>query len=185
MANGKMARAFVAVGSNIDPAANVRRALELLALEARLVAVSTVYRTRPLGRPKQADYYNCVAEIETEIPPTDLKCGVLRRIEGALGRERGEDKFAARTIDMDLIAYDELEMETADLELPAPEIQCRPFVAVPLAELAPELTLPGLGVRAASLAATMSNADMEPLASYTEQVRRGLRHEHREGPAAS
>jgi len=58
-----MARAFVAIGSNVEPEENVRRAIRLLADGVRVVAVSTVYRTKPLGRPEQDDFYNCVLEI--------------------------------------------------------------------------------------------------------------------------
>ncbi len=116
------ARAFVAVGSNIEPARKVREALRLLAARMRVVGVSTVYRTKALERPEQEDYYNCVVEVETDAPPLALRSGALRRIEAALGRKRSGDRFAPRTIDLDLIAYEGVEMKTESLTLPDPEI---------------------------------------------------------------
>lgn len=170
-----MARAFVAVGSNIEPEANLRRALRLLGQRHRPVAVSTVYRTPPLGRPEQPDYLNCVVEVETEAEPEELK-QELRRIEQELGRVRGADRYAARTIDLDLIAYEGMQVRTPDLVLPDPEIGGRPFVALPLAELAPDLALPGIGGDAAAVAARFTGDDMAPLTEYTESLRGELRH---------
>src|SRR5512143_1899534 len=125
-----MVRAFVGIGSNIDPAQNVRAALRCLARQTRLVAISTVYLTEPLGRPEQAPYYNCVAEIATDVPPTELKYGMLRGIEDALGRRRTQDKYAPRTIDLDLLAYGDLVLDTEGMRLPDPDILQRPFLAI-------------------------------------------------------
>ena len=97
-----MARAFIGVGSNVEAGENVRRALRLLAQEMRVVGVSTVYETEPEGRPEQPRYYNCVVEIETEAPPAELKQS-LREIEDRLGRERSDDRYAPRIIDLDLL----------------------------------------------------------------------------------
>ena len=175
-----MARAFIALGSNIAPADNVRNALRLLSEHARIAAISTVYRTRPIARPEQDDYYNCVIEIETDTPPQDLRGRVLRTIEDRLGRTRSEDKSAARTIDLDLILYDDLVLDTADLRLPDPEIASRPFLAIPLSELAPHLALPGSAIRVSEAADSLPRGDMTPLAWYTEQLRRDIAHGHSE-----
>ena len=175
-----MARAFVAVGSNIEPARNVKEALRLLAARVRVVGISTVYRTKPLERPEQEDYYNCVVEVETDAPPLALRSGTLRKTEEALGRERTGDKWAPRTIDLDLIAYEGVEMKTESLTLPDPEIWHRPFLALPLAELAPELILTG-ETRVRAVAQTMDGSGMTPLIEYTERLRRDLRNEHPEG----
>ena len=174
-----MARAFVSIGSNINPAENVRKAIHRLALQVRVVGISTVYLTEAEGRPEQPPYYNCVVEIETEARPVELKHQVLRRIEEDLGRERGEDKYAPRPIDLDLIVYDDLVMETSGLTLPDPQILHRPFLAVPLHELAPELTLSGLNRRIEEVAAGLPRGSMKPLESYTERLRRAIRHEPR------
>jgi 2-amino-4-hydroxy-6-hydroxymethyldihydropteridine diphosphokinase len=166
-----LARAFISVGSNINPAENVREAVRQLALQAHVVGISTVYLTEPVGRPAQPPYYNCVLEIETETPPLELKTQMLRTIEERLGRERTEDKYAPRTIDLDLILYDGLEMETEDLTLPDPNIVRRPFLAIPLGELSPELTLPGLNRRVHEVAGAMPQGSMEPLEDFTTALR--------------
>jgi len=170
-----MARAFVAVGSNIKPAANVRAALRAIALHAPIIAISTVYRTEPEGRPGQPSFYNCVVEIRTKMRPQELKSRVLRRIEADLGRRRTADKFAPRTIDLDLILYDDLVLDTGELVLPDPLIARRPFLAVPLSELAPDLKLPGTASTMAKLAAKLPLDKMRPLAAYTRRLRSEVR----------
>jgi 2-amino-4-hydroxy-6-hydroxymethyldihydropteridine diphosphokinase len=169
-------RAFVAVGSNINPEENVMEAISRLAAETCIVAVSTVYRTEPLGRPEQPPYYNCVAEIETEAPPLALKEQVLRRIEADLGRERGEDKYAPRTIDLDLVVYDDLIMETDGLTLPDPQILHRPFLTIPLRELAPRLMLPGVERPMEEVTQPLIPGSMQPLENYTLLLRRTIHH---------
>ena len=166
----------MSVGSNINPAANVRKAIRRLALQVQVVGVSTVYCTEPVGRLEQQPYYNCVAEIVTEASPVELKHRVLRGIEADLGRERSEDKYAPRTIDLDLIAYDDLVMETDGLTLPDPQILRRPFLAIGLRELAPRWTVQGLNRPMEEVAAALPQGSMKPLANYTLLLRRGIRH---------
>ncbi len=174
-----MVRAYLSIGSNLEPAENVRKALLLLCTHVRITGLSTVYRTPAEGRPEQPDYYNCVAGIETDIPPLEFKLSVLRAIEGELGRSRTDDRFAARPIDLDLILYGDMIMKTPDLELPDPQILRRAFVAVPLQELSPHLVLPGSGRRIGEVAA-QSVGEMMPLEGYTKQLREELRgHEHK------
>lgn len=168
-----MPRAYVAVGSNINPPENIHAALGLLSKRARILAVSTVYKTKAVGPAGQPDYYNGVIEVETEMPPGEFKMEVLRRIEAELGRKRTKDRYAPRTIDLDLIAYDSLALKTEGLTLPDPEIPIRPFLSVPLSELDPELTLPGLG-RVADLAPSMPGPGMEPLLEFTARLRKGI-----------
>ncbi len=167
-----MARAFVSVGSNIRPAANVRAALRRLARMDRLVALSTVYRTEAIGRPGQPAYYNCVAELRTSRSPAALKVEVLRPIEAALGRVRAADRFAPRTIDLDLIVYGRRVESGPDLTLPDPLILRRPFLAAGLAELAPGLSLPPWGGPIRRIAAGMGRDRMTPLDAYTAALRR-------------
>lgn len=169
-----MTRAFIAVGSNIAPARNVREALRRLALDEAVAGISTVYRTPAKGRPEQPKYYNCVVEIETATPPRELKFRVLRRIEKELGRERSADKGAARTIDLDLIWYGEVVMKAADLVLPDPQIVARPFLAVPLCQLAPGLVIPGSSLRVCDATAGLPRDGMEPLETYGNSLRKLL-----------
>jgi len=169
-----MARAFVSVGSNIDPETNVRDALLRLRREANIRAISTIYLTEPVGPQGQPPFYNCVIEIETALPPAELKFGVLRNIEAGLGRRRGDDKFAPRAIDLDLILYNGLVMTTPELTLPDPEIVKRPFLAFALYEIAPGLVLPGPQRSIGEAAAKLSRAGMQPLRTYTDRIRKEI-----------
>ena len=123
-----MARVFVGVGSNIEPADNVRRAVRLLVQEMRVINISTVYETKAEGRREQPPYYNCVVEVESEAPPAELKRS-LRSIEDRLGRVRGEDKYAPRSIDLDVLIYDDVVMQSEEIVLPDPDIADRPYLA--------------------------------------------------------
>jgi 2-amino-4-hydroxy-6-hydroxymethyldihydropteridine diphosphokinase len=170
-----MATAFVGVGSNVEPAENVRKALGVLSSQMRVLALSTVYETEPEGRPEQPRYYNCVVEIDTETPPGDLKRS-LREIEDCVGRVRTQDKFAPRTIDLDLLLYDDVVIHGEELTLPDPEIAVRPYLAAGLAELAPDLTLPGTGERFAELAERLPKQGMRPLNQYSTELKREVLH---------
>ena len=175
-----MARAFVGIGSNIEPAENVEKAVSLLSAAVQIRGISTVYLTEAVGRPGQPPYYNCVVELETEEKPAELKQRVLRKIEKELGRIRGNDRSAARTIDLDLILYDRLVMTTEGLTLPDPDIVKRPFLAIPLLELAPDLQLPGSGLRINEIAAALPQDAMKPLQDYTARLRKGTLHERKQ-----
>ena len=167
-----MAQVFIGLGSNINPARNVARALRQLALHGRILGVSTVYRTPPEGRPEQPWYFNCVVALETTKTPLELKQDALRRIERELGRVRSADRYAARTIDLDLLLYDDLVVERDDLTLPDPHVFQRAYLAHGVYELAPELALPGSGRPIASVAAALPIDRMEPLAGFTARLRR-------------
>jgi 2-amino-4-hydroxy-6-hydroxymethyldihydropteridine diphosphokinase len=166
-----MARAFVAVGSNIDPAGNVRNAVRLLARHTRIVAVSTVYLTEPEARPDQPPFYNCVVAIDTDLDPITLKYEVLRCIESDLGRKRTSDKHAPRTIDLDLILYDDLVLQAGDLVIPDPELAKRAFLTLPLNELAPDLMIPGTSSKVSELAMGRFSDGMLPLEDYTARLK--------------
>jgi GTP cyclohydrolase I len=169
-----MVRAFVGVGSNIKPAEHLRKAIHLLKSQTRILAISTVYRTQAEGGSDQPSYYNCIVEIETEASPSQLKYGILRHIEEKLGRKRSENKNAPRTIDLDLILYGDLVLDTDDLTLPDHQILSRPFLAIPLYELAPHLILPGKELRIQDVADQMVPGSMEPLKSYTELLNKEI-----------
>jgi 2-amino-4-hydroxy-6-hydroxymethyldihydropteridine diphosphokinase len=175
-----MARAFIGVGSNIEPEENVRKALRLMASQVRIVEISTVYSTEAEGRPEQPSYYNCVTQIETDIPPKELKQTVLREIEEKLGRKRTKDKNAPRTIDLDLILYDDLVLKTDDLVLPDPQIATRPFLAIPLFELEPDLILPGVNLPIKKAAAQLKPVRMKPLMSFTKLLKKEILHGKRD-----
>lgn len=175
-----MARAFIGIGSNIEPERNVRAAICNLARQVRLVGVSTVYRTDALDRPEQPAYFNCVAEIETDALPAQVKHALLRPIEDELGRERMQDRYAPRTIDLDLIVYGDLSMDDGDIRLPDPDIFERPFLAIPLSELAPDLVLAGGGHRVGDIAAAMAADGLKPLHDYSRMLHDEVSHESNE-----
>lgn len=168
-------RAFVAVGSSVDAERNVERAVRILATSAKLVGVSTFYRTAAVGRPSAASFVNGVVELTTRRRPHALKRH-LRGIEHALGRVRTEDRDADRTIDLDLILYDELVVRAANLVLPDPDIVTRSFLAGPLHELAPELVLPGERTPIRDVALALGSAGLQELTELTLALK-GLAHE--------
>lgn len=170
------ARAFIAVGSNLDAERNVATALELLGHLVRVAAVSSFYRTPALGAPGSPSFLNGVIEIETELEPRELKRLVLLEVENKLGRERGDDPNAPRSIDLDLVLYGNLVCSEEELALPAPEILERAFVALPLLELEPELVLPGTDHQPLlGLAAGLSSSEMVPAESFNTRLRRAER----------
>jgi 2-amino-4-hydroxy-6-hydroxymethyldihydropteridine diphosphokinase len=172
--NDPASRIFISVGSSIDPAESVRKAIGLLRAHVRVLAISTFYRTQALERPGDPDFFNGVVEIATAIPPLELKRSILRGIEEELGRKRTGDKFAPRTIDLDVIIYGRTVTSGPGLVLPDPEITRRPFLAVPLFEIAPDLVIPGSGVPLKEAVAGLAGHGMEPLIEYTERLRREL-----------
>lgn len=169
-----MARAFIGIGSNMEPAKNVIAAVRDLAQQTRVTGISTVYCTDALDRPEQPHYFNCVVEIETDVPPAEVKHGMLRPIENRLGRIRSGDKYAPRPIDLDLILYGDLVMDTGDIRLPEPEILERPFLAIPLFELVPDLVIAGYNLRIGEIAARFQREGMRPLEEYTRLLKRKL-----------
>ncbi|MFA6101810.1 MAG: 2-amino-4-hydroxy-6-hydroxymethyldihydropteridine diphosphokinase [Victivallaceae bacterium] len=136
------ADAFVAIGSNIKPEDNIPRALAMLNTELSITAMSNFYRTAAAGSTAQPDFLNGVVKIKTAKQPHEIKFDILRKIEERLGRVRSADKFAPRTIDLDLILYGTLVVDESALTLPDQSIRHYSFVAVPLWELAPDLLLP-------------------------------------------
>jgi len=135
-------RIFIAIGSNIEPELNIPRALKLLSEKVRLFALSTFYSSAPEDSPGSPPFYNGAAEITTELEPMDIKWKVLRPIEEVLGRVRTADKNSPRTMDLDLLLYGNRVIADPRLTLPDPGILDYPFVAIPLAELAPRLIPP-------------------------------------------
>jgi 2-amino-4-hydroxy-6-hydroxymethyldihydropteridine diphosphokinase len=172
-----MTRAFIGIGSNIDPGKNVKEALCQLKLQVFIQAISTVYLTEPFGPTAQPLFYNCVIQVETQLSPQELKREVLQRIEDALGRKRTGDKFAPRIIDLDLLLYDNLNMMIDAHMLTDPDILRRPFLAIALHEIAPGLVLPGSNASVDDSAATLPRDGMQPLNSYTELIRKEILHD--------
>lgn len=145
-----MAEALIALGGNVgDVRATFARALTMLCdgVATRLTARSSDYSTPPWGVEDQAPFVNCCAAIETGLAARAL----LDRAHGterAFGRDRArERRWGPRTLDIDLLAYDDLSLNEPALTLPHPRLFERAFVLVPLAEIAPERIIGGVRVR--------------------------------------
>lgn len=125
-----------------DRRANLDLALVMLeeSSTVQLGAVSSIYETAPVGNIKQADFYNIVAEIKTTATPHELLL-LIQDIEARLGRTR-EVRWGPRTIDIDILLYDNVTVKDKDLVIPHLEMRRRAFVLEPLAEIAPDLILP-------------------------------------------
>ncbi len=163
-----MARVFVGVGSNVEPELHVPRALARLDEAVGVLGVSTLYATPPVGRPSDPPFVNGVVEVRDALAPAPLKA-VLGRIEWGEGRRRGSDLLAPRPIDLDLLLHGDLVSTTP--RLPHPDVTTRSFVAVPLLELDPELTLPGSDVRLAEIVERLPRHPMKTAARLTHVLR--------------
>ena len=139
-----MVDVFISLGSNIDPERNIKEALRLLSEHIKILQVSTVYLTEPIGKLLQPEFYNCVIRTETDIEPHALKFGILKGVEERLGRRRSKDRYAPRSIDIDILIYGDLHVHAEELIIPDESILDRPFLALALRELKEDLVLPGL-----------------------------------------
>ena len=138
-----MARAYIGLGSNLgDREAALRGALELLRDD--VVAVSSFRETDPVGYLDQPRFLNAAAALETELEPRVLLERLLE-VERELGRTRDGPRFGPRTIDLDLLLYGDRVVDEPGLVVPHPRLAERRFVLEPLAELDPDLVVPGLG----------------------------------------
>ncbi len=169
--NEAAVRCFVGVGSNIDPEQNIPRALETLAglPRLRLTAISTFYRTRPVGKTEGADFYNGVVELWTPLSPGDLR-SMLDRVEERCGRSRHADRSGPRTIDLDLLLFGNAVLDGTAVRVPHPDVERRRFVHQPLFELAPDLVLPGSSRRLIELVQG-SEPPGERLSAFTRALR--------------
>lgn len=147
-------RAFIGLGSNIDPEQNLPAAVQRLAGLGEIVAVSTVYQTPAIGPSPAPDFLNAAVLLSTELEPLQIRKR-LRAVEAELGRVRSADRYAPRTIDLDLCLYGARVLDTPELTLPDPDILERAFLAVCLAELDPELVHPVAGETLETIAARL------------------------------
>jgi len=142
--------AYIGLGSNLgEKKDNCRKAIALLAKSGRVVRASSLYRTEPVGLAEQDDFVNAVVEIETILPPEAL-LDQCRSIENELGRVRTV-RWGPRTIDVDILLYGAVMIETPELTIPHPLLHNRRFVLVPLCEIAPHVMHPKLQRTASDL----------------------------------
>ncbi|MCS7277015.1 MAG: 2-amino-4-hydroxy-6-hydroxymethyldihydropteridine diphosphokinase [Dehalococcoidia bacterium] len=168
-----MAEVYLALGSNQgDRAANLRVALSRLRGLGNVVAVSSLYETEPVGGPPgQPYYYNACCLLQTDLAPVELLRS-LKGLERELGRQEGP-RWGPRVIDLDVLFYDDLALETPELELPHPRLHQRPFVLVPLSEIAPGLRHPLLGLTVAELMRRAGKAGVRRVAGPGWEVAGG------------
>ncbi|HVY59273.1 MAG TPA: 2-amino-4-hydroxy-6-hydroxymethyldihydropteridine diphosphokinase, partial [Xanthobacteraceae bacterium] len=141
-----MPEAFLALGGNVgDVRDTLDRAVRLLCEEndVRLLARSSDYRTPPWGVEDQPPFVNACIKVATSLQPRALLAHI-QTVERALGRDRTkEQRWGPRTLDIDILTYDELVLDEPGLELPHPRLLQRAFVLVPLVEIAPDLSIGG------------------------------------------
>jgi 2-amino-4-hydroxy-6-hydroxymethyldihydropteridine diphosphokinase len=137
-----MSTAYLGLGSNVDARANIRSGIAALREAFGDVVLSPVYRAPAVGF-EGDDFINLVARIETGLDPLQLR-DFLHELEDRHGRDRGRPKFSDRTLDIDILLYDDLYLLSPLLEIPRDEILTAAHVLRPLADLAPDLQHPAL-----------------------------------------
>lgn len=152
-----MTRAFLDLGSNVDRERNVFRALLHLDRRLGVLRTSSIYETAPVGPAGQPPFYNLAVEVETALTPEELR-DLLRDLEESLGRVRTGDRYAPRSVDLDLTLYGDLVARGEDWSLPHPQVATEAFVLIPLAELEPDRLHPLLGRPLSALAADLQLA---------------------------
>ena len=144
--------ALIALGGNVgDVRATFKKAIVDICemAQATLIARSSDYATPPWGNERQARFINACIEIDTARDPYAL-LSILQRIEQSFGRDRSkETRWGPRTLDLDLIAYDDVSLQGPRLTLPHPRLFARAFVLVPLVEIAPDRLIAGKTARQA------------------------------------
>lgn len=158
-----MSIAYIALGSNLNmPIAQLQSALKAMDRlpQTKLLNVSSFYQSKPLGPQDQPDYVNAVACIETQLQPIEL-LDALQHIENEQGRVRLR-RWGERTLDLDILLYDDLQLQSERLTIPHYDMKHREFVMIPLQEIASELILP-CGDRVTNLAIQFAQHNMQKL----------------------
>jgi 2-amino-4-hydroxy-6-hydroxymethyldihydropteridine diphosphokinase len=141
---------YIALGTNLgDRRDNLQAALKAMPPEVKILRRSSIYETPPWGIVEQPSFFNQVVEAETGLPPEDLLV-FLKQLEIRLGRQPAE-RYGPRLIDLDILFYGDLVLESDLLSIPHPRLRGRAFVLVPLDELAPDLLHPKLGLTVTQL----------------------------------
>ncbi len=161
-------RVYIGVGSNIDPVTNVREALQALHSRFGALRVSPAYRTAPVGCGEAADFINLAVELRTDLE-LHVLWSELRGVEKAQGRVRSDDRNEPRTLDLDILLFDELVTNEGPVRLPDPLIADAPFVLVPLADIAGPLRHPTANCTIAELRAKLPKT-VEGVAPYDAEV---------------
>ncbi|MGH7801372.1 MAG: 2-amino-4-hydroxy-6-hydroxymethyldihydropteridine diphosphokinase [Thermodesulfobacteriota bacterium] len=135
--------AFIGIGSNLgNRIENCAKGVEEISTFSKIIVVSSFYETEPVDKEDQSEFINCMIKIETAYSPFELLT-ILNSCENKIGRKQVE-KWGPRIIDLDIIFYDDLIIETNDLTIPHPRAHLRRFVLQPLFEIAPNFIHPVL-----------------------------------------
>lgn len=156
---------FISLGSNIDPETNLPAAVRLLQHFGEVAAVSSVYETLPVGYSDQPNFLNAAVLLETDYSLAEILADVVPKIEETLHRVRDPARLdGPRTIDLDVLLFNELVTRNGRHELPDPDILRHAFVAVPLAELDPERLHPVTGEKLSAIASRLpvGTGDLRP-----------------------
>ncbi len=140
-----MAQVFIGVGSNIDPERNIKSGVKAMRQCFGELVISPIYESVAVGF-EGDNFYNFVVRFETELSPKEL-AKRLHEIEFEFGRNKHETRFSSRTLDLDLLLYDDLVIDQDHLQIPREDVLKYAFVLKPLAEIAGELTYPVTGER--------------------------------------
>ena len=141
-----MHEAVLLLGSNIEPGPHLERAVALLRARFDVRAVSRVYRSAAVGgRAPQPDFLNQAVRLRTDCPPRALR-EACRRLEERLGRRRSADRFAPRTLDLDVVLFDDLSVDFGSWRLPDPDLETHAHALVPAAEVASDWRHPRRGM---------------------------------------
>lgn len=155
-----MSTAWLSLGSNLAPEANLCAAADALRARFGAVVFSPVYRTPAVGF-EGPDFLNAAAAIDSDLDPFELNAW-LHALEDAMGRDRSGPRFSSRTLDIDIVFYDDLVLKgPGNLELPRPELK-HAFVLKPLADIAPDYRVPGDGRTLAEMWAVHPDAATPP-----------------------
>lgn len=153
-----MSRAYLSLGSNLRPERHLRSAIAALRARFGAIVVSPVYRTRAVGF-EGADFLNAAAVIETGLEPQALN-DWLHALEDAHGRDRSGPRYGDRSLDIDIVLFDDRALDgPGHLRIPRPELQ-HAFVLKPLADIAPQVVVPGTGRTLAQLWAVHPEHDL-------------------------
>ena len=159
-----MPAAFIALGANLgNREANLRMALHAMTRMAHVHAVSSLYESEPEGGAGQPAYYNAVCRIETGLEPLPL-LRFLKGLEHEIGRRRTLEPASPRPIDLDILLFADRVLESDDLTIPHPRLAARAFVLQPLAEIAPDIVVPGPGETVSALAKKVGEAGIKRIA---------------------
>jgi 2-amino-4-hydroxy-6-hydroxymethyldihydropteridine diphosphokinase len=154
-----MSRAFIGIASNIDREKNIRSGLDQLSELGAIMAMSGVYENKAVGFIGD-NFYNLAIKLGTELPVLELN-RLLREIEDRHGRLRDVPRFSDRTLDLDLLIYDELVRHDDELDIPRQDILTYAFVLKPLAEIAAEVKHPESGLKLADIWESFDQSDQE------------------------